>query len=161
MQSAAVTRFNNLTWEENSKYREKHKMQGCCYGTPVLLQIDVPIGAIIYVFEMNNEKNKIMGIGLIRNHNRGDKKYYIYSDGNYNRYNYKSDYRISRSEFKDSNNQLLELIEVLVFKGYTHMKRGHGIQLINDKKYNEIKNKFTKEQILNMIRDIFVAKYSE
>ena len=41
------------------------------------------------------------------------------------------------------------------------MKRGHGIQLINDKKYNEIKNKFTKEQILNMIRDIFVAKYSE
>ena len=102
-----------------------------------------------------------MGIGLIRNHNRGDKKYYIYSDGNYNRYNYKSDYRISRSEFKDSNNQLLELIEVLVFKGYTHMKRGHGIQLINDKKYNEIKNKFTKEQILNMIRDIFVAKYSE
>ena len=71
----AVTRFNNKTWGENLQYRNKNDIAGCCYGTPVLLQEDIAVGAIVYVLEMNNETNKIMGIGLIRNHNRGDKRY--------------------------------------------------------------------------------------
>lgn len=159
MEEVGVTRFNNKTWDENCDYRDKNDIVGCCYGTPVLLQTDIPIGALLYVLEMNNEKNKIMGIGLIRNHNRCDKRYIIYSDGNYNRYNYKSDYRIDRSEFKDKNETLLVLMELLVFKGYTHMKRGHGIQLIKKKKYKEIEKKFSKEDILSQIRELFVAKY--
>ena len=43
MEEIAVTRFNNKTWEENCNYRDKHDMKGCCYGTPVLLQVDIPI----------------------------------------------------------------------------------------------------------------------
>ena len=161
MEEIAVTRFNNKTWEENCKYRDKHDMKGCCYGTPVLLQVDIPIGALLYILEMNNDKNKIMGIGLIRNHNRADKRYCIYSDGNYNRYNYRSDYRIDRSEFKESNNLLLELFELLVFKGYTHLKRGQGIQLVKKKKYKEIENKYSKEKILYMVKDLFINKYTD
>ena len=161
MEEIAVTRFNNKTWEENCKYRDKHDMKGCCYGTPVLLQVDIPIGALLYILEMNNDKNKIMGIGLIRNHNRADKRYCIYSDGNYNRYNYRSDYRIDRSEFKESNNLLLELFELLVFKGYTHLKRGQGIQLVKKKKYKEIENKYSKEKILSMVKDLFINKYTD
>lgn len=161
MEEIAVTRFNNKTWEENCNYRDKHDMKGCCYGTPVLLQVDIPIGALLYILEMNNDKNEIMGIGLIRNHNRADKRYSIYSDGNYNRYNYRSDYRIDRVEFKKSNNSLLELFELLVFKGYTHLKRGQGIQLVNKKKYKEIENKFTKEKILSMIKELFINKYTD
>jgi hypothetical protein len=161
MEEIAVTRFNNKTWEENCKYRDKHDMKGCCYGTPVLLQVDIPVGALLYILEMNNDKNKIMGIGLIRNHNRADKRYCIYSDGNYNRYNYRSDYRIDRSEFKESNNLLLELFELLVFKGYTHLKRGQGIQLVKKKKYKEIENKYSKEKILSMVKDLFINKYTD
>lgn len=161
MEEIAVTRFNNKTWEENCKYRDKYDMKGCCYGTPVLLQVDIPIGALLYILEMNNDKNKIMGIGLIRNHNRADKRYCIYSDGNYNRYNYRSDYRIDRSEFKESNNSLLELFEILVFKGYTHLKRGQGIQLVKKKKYKEIENKYSKEKILSMVKDLFINKYTD
>lgn len=161
MEEIAVTRFNNKTWEENCKYRDKHDMKGCCYGTPVLLQVDIPIGALLYILEMNNDKNKIMGVGLIRNHNRADKRYCIYSDGNYNRYNYRSDYRIDRAEFKESNNSLLELFELLVFKGYTHLKRGQGIQLVKKKKYKEIENKYSKEKILSMVKDLFINKYTD
>ena len=160
MEELAVTRFNNKTWEENCNYRDKNEMNGCCYGTPVLLQVDIAIGALLYILEMNNDKNHIMGIGLIRNHNRADKRYCIYSDGNYNRYNYRSDYRIDRAEFKKNNNSLLELLELLVFKGYTHLKRGQGIQLVKKKKYKEIENKFSKEEILNMIKNLFIMKYT-
>ena len=161
MEEIAVTRFNNKTWEENCNYRDKNDMKGCCYGTPVLLQVDIPIGALLYILEMNNDKNKIMGIGLIRNHNRADKRYCVYSDGNYNRYNYRSDYRIDRGEFKESNNSLLELFELLVFKGYTHLKRGQGIQLVKKKKYKEIENKYSKEKILSMVKDLFINKYTD
>ena len=161
MEELAVTRFNNKTWEENCNYRDKNDMKGCCYGTPVLLQVDIPIGALLYILEMNNDKNKIMGIGLIRNHNRADKRYCVYSDGNYNRYNYRSDYRIDRGEFKESNNSLLELFELLVFKGYTHLKRGQGIQLVKKKKYKEIENKYSKEKILSMVKDLFINKYTD
>ena len=160
MEEIAVTRFNNKTWEENCNYREKNDMQGCCYGTPVLLQVDIPIGSLLYILEMNNDKNQIMGIGLIRNHNRADKRYCIYSDGNYNRYNYRSDYRIDRVEFKKTNNSLLELFELLVFKGYTHLKRGQGIQLVKKKKYKEIEKKYSKEKILSMVKDLFINKYT-
>ena len=160
MEEIAVTRFNNKTWEENCIYRDRNDMKGCCYGTPVLLQVDIPIGALLYILEMNNDKNQIMGIGLIRNHNRADKRYCIYSDGNYNRYNYRSDYRIDRAEFKKSNNSLLEVFELLVFKGYTHLKRGQGIQLVKKKKYKEIENKYSKEKILSMVKDIFINKYT-
>jgi len=159
MVSAAVTRFNLKTFEENLNYRECNNIKGCCYGTPVLLQENTPIGSVIYVFEMNNENNKIMGIGLIRNHNRGNKKYKIYSDGNYNRYNYQSDYRINRSELKQYNIEFLQKLETLVFKGYTHMKRGHGITLITEKKYKELN--YTKNQVLTIIREMFLDKYQE
>ena len=156
---AAVTRFNNRTWEENQNYRVKHGLTGCCYGTPVLLQEHIAIGAIIYVIEMNNEKNKIMGIGLIKNHNRSDKRYRIYSDGNYNRFNYQSEYRLDRTELKYNNKEFMKCMELILFKGYTHMKRGHGIQLITKKKYNELK--YSKPEVLNIIREMFINKYHQ
>ncbi len=154
----AVTRFNNNTWQENVNYRKKNELLGCCYGTPVMLPDNIPIGAIIYVLEMNNETNKIMGIGLIRNFNRCDKRYCIYSDGNYNRYNYSSNYRINRSELKKYNEIFLKNMEYLVFKGYTHMKRGYGIQLVTDKKYDELI--YSKRKVLKIVRNMFIEKYN-
>lgn len=154
---ACVTRFNNKTLQENIEYRERNEMKGCCYGTPVLLQENIPIGGLVYVFEMNNETNKIVGLGLIRNHNHAKKKYIIYSEGNYNRFNYQSNYRLERFELKEYDNNLLEKMEIILFKGYTHMKRGHGIQLITKKKYQELK--ITKNELLKKIREMFIKKY--
>lgn len=37
------------------------------------------------------------------------------------------------------------------------MKRGHGIQLITKKKYQELK--LTKNELLKKIREMFIKKY--
>ena len=155
---ATVTRFNNKTWQENKDFKERNELEGCCYGSPVMIQETIPIGALVYVFEMNNETNKIMGIGLIRNHNNAKKKYLIYSDGNYNRFNYQSKYRLNKNEIENFNKDFLEKIELILFKGYTHMKRGHGIQLITKKKMNELK--ISKNEFLQEIKNMFLNKYN-
>ena len=78
---------------------------------------------MLLVFEMNNDKNEIEGIGLIRNYLRMDKYYKVYSEGNYNRYTYQSPYRISRAEFTEEELKFCNMMEIIVFKGYNHIKR--------------------------------------
>ena len=57
-----------------------------------IIELDI----LVFVIEMNNERNKIEGIGLIKNRIETLQKYYIYSEQNYNRYIYKGEYRIGR-----------------------------------------------------------------
>ena len=80
MSTLAVTHFNNLTWQENSRWREQEQYNGCIYNSPV--QIKGILQNRIYVIEMNNQENKILGIGLINNRLYYDRKYKIYSDKN-------------------------------------------------------------------------------
>ena len=54
-------------WEENETWRRTHGWEGCIYGVPGKLPEDVRKPAIIYVIEMNNERNEIMGVGQIKN----------------------------------------------------------------------------------------------
>jgi hypothetical protein len=137
----ACTRFNNETYNEVSRWRENNKYQGCIYNTPRVIKSSIPLMINIIVIEMNNSINKIIGIGLIKNTVICDKYYKIYSDGNYNRYSYKGKYRIDidllREKYendKDKYSNLMniliwiEKLEILLFKGKTHFKRGHGIQ---------------------------------
>ena len=83
---------------------------------------------------MNNDENKIMGIGLIKNFVRYDNYYNIYNDKNYNRYAYKGTQRIDKNHLSSEEKIIIEVLETVVFKGYDHLKRGHGIHIIPDKK---------------------------
>jgi len=91
-----TTRFNTETWTENQYYRGKIHHAGCIYGTPKQITNSVTLHQTLLVLEMQNEANKIMGIGLIRNAIVLGKHHniYIYSDRFYNRYAYKGKYRI-------------------------------------------------------------------
>ena len=129
----ASTRFNNDTWRENSEYRNKIKHTGCIYGTTIKISNLIQEDAFLYVFEMNNSLNRIEGIGLIKNKLYCDNYYKIYSDGNYNRFIYKSTYRIDRSYLELHHPDMLHLFELLLFKGKTHLKRGFGITRIPEK----------------------------
>ena len=71
------TRFNDVTWQENLDYRTKHNIE-CIYGTPLELHQSICLDTNVFVLEMNNSKNKIEGIGLIRNKTHVDKYYKIY-----------------------------------------------------------------------------------
>ena len=59
-----TTRFNNLTYNENVEWRRKHQWDGCIYGCNKKMPRCVPHMSLIFVLEMNNDTNKIMGIGL-------------------------------------------------------------------------------------------------
>ena len=129
----ATTRFTNYTYNENLKWRERFKWKGCVYGLNKKMPLTVPHLAMVYVIEMNNDQNKIMGIGLIRNYINPKYKMCIYkSDTNYNRYIYNSAYRKDRSEL---NEKFLEALEIILFTGYGHYKRGQGITVIPWKRF--------------------------
>ena len=120
-----ATRFNNKTWEENCRWREKNNFQGCIYNTPVYIKDNIPLQISLFVIEMNNETNKIEGIGKIINYVHTDRKYKVYSESNYNRYTYRGKHRINRDMIKDK--EKLEKLEERLFKGKGHLKRGQGI----------------------------------
>lgn len=136
----AITRFNETTWNENVKYRIKHKLNGCIYGSPIPIARTIPLKATVYVIEMNNTTNEILGIGKIINSFNPEvhklHAFKIYSECNYSRYIYCGDKRIDRMEFPRELNNICLLLEWFIFKGYgpldkprrgTHFKRGMGI----------------------------------
>jgi len=97
------------------------------------MPLTVPHLGLVFVLEMNNDQNKIMGIGLIRNYINPKYKMCIYtSDTNYNRYIYNSAFRKDRKEI---NEKFLEALELILFKGYGHYKRGQGITVIPWKRF--------------------------
>jgi hypothetical protein len=132
----ASTRFNNETWRENKEYRNKIRHTGCIYGCTVPITNTIPEDSTIYIFEMNNSLNRIEGIGLIKNKLWYDNYYKIYKDGNYNRFIYKSNYRIDRSYLEQHYSTILKLFELILFKGKTHLKRGFGITKVPEKLMN-------------------------
>lgn len=141
-----VTRFNNYTWEENKRWREKNDYKGCIYNVPVYITEKIPLLESLFVIEMNNDTNKIMGIGKIFNKIYVDKPYIIYDDRNYNRHTYKGKYRLDVNDIKDP--YILEQIENLqqrLFKGKSHLKRGYGISQLTKELNKEYYILFTRD----------------
>jgi hypothetical protein len=88
--------------------------------------MDVPIDSIIFMLEMNNDTNKIMGIGMIRNHQL-NAQLDIYEKRNYSRYVYTGKHRIDRSEMSGDEELVMLAFDELCFRGNHHMKRGQGL----------------------------------
>ena len=129
----ATSRFNEQTWKENSDFRAKYKFDGCIYGAPLQITAKIPLKSLVFIVEMNNTTNKIEGIGLITNFIQTDKHYQVYQTGNYNRYVYKSNYRIDRTTLETYNSNMVKLFDHILFKEKTHLKRGSGIITIPEK----------------------------
>ena len=121
------TRFNSETFQQNTRWRKNNNHTGCIYGCPVRMKDDIFVNSPVIVLEMQNDINKIVGIGLIRNSVEKDKRYNIYDWGNYNRFTYKGEYRIDREELHEDEEKILSILDVLCFKGSRHLKRGSGI----------------------------------
>tara|TARA_E500000178_G_C16948447_1_gene719995 strand:- start:500 stop:982 length:483 start_codon:yes stop_codon:yes gene_type:complete len=154
MCNIATTRFNNVTFMENSRWREKNNWKGCIYPVPKQISNNFLLNELIFILEMNNDSNKIKGVGLIKNR-ISKKKYKIYSMQNYNRYIYKSIYRIDRKEMTHEEKKVLRILDFLVFKGKTHLKRGQGIIFIP----KWIKNN-NKINFVNLLKNLFNKKFN-
>ena len=122
-----TTRFTNETWEENKNYRIEQYHNGCLYCAPDPLSLNINKNSIVFVLEMNNEINSIMGIGLIRN-NPKINSFQVYDEKNYNRYVFMGEYRIDRTEMDKNEETIMKVFDILCFKGNKHMKRGQGLK---------------------------------
>lgn len=159
MSYIVTSRFNNATWAENCQYREENKEIGCIYGPSRRMSEKIPLNALVYVFEMNNSTNQLEGIGLIKNCIHFDKKYNIYEAGNYNRYTFKSAYRLDRSVLDAS---LIEVFDHILFKEKTHLKRGCGFTRIPEKlfKHEKCLTHGTESEIKEEIKQLFKRHFS-
>ena len=126
------SRFDTLTWEENQRFREKNKIP-CIYGSPLKISQKIQVDEDVFIIEMNNSLNQIEGIGLIKNTLRLDKYIKLYDTYNFNRYVYKGNHHINREKLLKENNELVYILDNILFKGKTHLKRGSGITCIPDK----------------------------
>ena len=121
-----TSRFNNSTWSENTKYRERNPHIGCVYAAPIMISSEIPTDSILFMLEMNNDTNKIMGIGMIKNH-PNSKQLNIYENKNYTRFVYAGKNRIDRSEMTEEELVIMLAFDTLCFTGNRHMKRGQGL----------------------------------
>jgi hypothetical protein len=151
-------RYNNETWEASLRYREKKKF-ACIYAPPSKLVETIDANSPVFVIEMNNSKNEIMGIGLIKNKLVTDKVYKVQEDSNCNRYIYIGEYHISRDLINNYNPLLVYILDTILFKGYTHSKRGAGLTKIPEKvlKLDVCEGMDIKKEI----KDLFVYHYKE
>ena len=121
----ACTRFNNKTWQEYQTWMTTYQQSyehiyqrplKCIYGAPrEISHKKIPPQAKILVIEMNNDENKIMGIGEIQNQTASEvyrtavggappppfRK--IFSDRNYTRYIYIGNTRYATREELERN----------------------------------------------------------
>ena len=152
----ASTRFNNETYNENITYRKKSGIP-VIYGTSIRIQEKYDIGTLMFVAEMNNEENRIEGIGLIRNTQVYDKKHVIYSNSDYNRYLYNGDYWISRDTILEKDDEIAKICDTVLFKGKSNLKRLSGISVLTAQLFTnwDYKLSVLKEKIRALFINVF------
>ena len=92
----AFTHFDSKTYQENRDWCIKNNYGGCIYGTPIRISSSIDPDTTLYVLEMNNTTNRIMGIGVIVPEKHTITRAKIYTDQNYNRFIYNSKFRKGR-----------------------------------------------------------------
>ena len=121
-----TSRFSNATWGENVSFRKRTGKHGCIYCAPIVVSQHVPHDSVMFILEMNNDTNKIMGVGMVRNR-PSHGIYHVYQNNNFNRYTYTGKYRIDRESMTAEEEIVMRVFDILCFRGNRHMKRGHGL----------------------------------
>jgi len=154
MYRLVASRFNRQTWQENETWRRTNNHPGCIYCAPLKIKDNIFDDDIIFVLEMHNDENKIKGIGVIKKHECIDKYYRIYNEGNYNRFTYKSPYRLDMTDLDGYDKAIVEIFDTLLFKSKKHIKRAQGITelpewILKNKQFN----------FIHFFRELFRKKF--
>ena len=123
-----TSRFNNKSFREMREYCRDSKSAKVVYGSPKEISMYVPREAIMFILEMNNDTNRIMGVGLVKN-NPYPNKHVIYEDGNWNRHNFVGKHRIDRDELREDEEWIFKALDIICFTGCRHQKRNQGITI--------------------------------
>lgn len=123
------TIFNNETLAQHEIWMKKHNRTGCSYGTPLQNSPRIFPRERMFVLEMNNDTNRVVGVGMLNN-TPSPKRYRVYDDHSYNRYLYEGEHRILVSQMTIVERTVIWIMEQLLFYGSGHMKRNQGISLV-------------------------------
>ena len=140
-----TTRFSDFGFIENREWRDERGVKGCIYGTPKMVSTNIEDRCPMFVIEMNNNRNRIEGVGFIINRPHEDNhKRRIHSDHNLNRYTYEGIYRLDKNDIVDNyHKKVIWVLEMLLFKGAKHSKRSIGITRLPEwLKYNRFEYNF-------------------
>jgi hypothetical protein len=121
-----TTRFTQETWHENRAYVDTTPY-ACIYPSPKPVTPAIKAGRRLLVLEMNNDTNRIMGIGLVRNRIIYQ-VHPVYKHAAYNEYAYVGKHRLDRTDLTADQEQLVKALEHLCFRGRRHQKRMSGIK---------------------------------
>jgi hypothetical protein len=159
MFTVVSTRFNEITYQENKDYRAKKNMGifACIYCASQPMSPKIIPESLVFVIEMNNTLNQVEGIGLIQNIPLIN-MYNVYDIRNFNRYIYKGKYRINRDELIEKDGKIIEILDYILFKEKTHMKRGAGFTRVTEKLWKH--RKCEEINIPVWIRSIFLEKFT-
>ena len=124
-----TSRFNARTLAENESYRASSGI-ACAYSSPTIIDSKfVPIGSKIFMLEMNNDINRIVGVGLIYNKTPQFQTREIYKNVHYNFFSYIGNRRIDRSEMSAEEEKTMRVLDFLCFSGSRHQKRLKGLRV--------------------------------
>ena len=146
-------RFNSYCkYSTIDNWKKERNWVGCFYSVSKPFPKHVPKNAFTFMLEMNNDTNKIMGVGLVQNYDNLKRNTGIF-DYEYNRYNYNSSYRVERETLvSEKNKPHLTILEDLVFYGHSHYKRGKGIIMISPHRFYTIEK---YNGIINFLKSLF------
>jgi len=142
MYGVLLSRFTNETYTENKRWKENNNVK-CIYGSTLPISDNLPM-IDYFVIEMNNDTNKIIGIGLIEKLLAPKVK--IYSNPYFNRYIYKGKHYFPIETIE--NSEIILELEKLLFYGKTHLKRG-GTTLFPKK----LLKKIYLEWLINLLKN--------
>jgi hypothetical protein len=145
MYGVLLSRFTNETYVENKRWKENNNVK-CIYGSTLPISDNLPM-IDYFVIEMNNDTNKIIGIGLIEKLLAPKVK--IYSNPYFNRYIYKGKHYFPIETIE--NSEIVLELEKLLFYGKTHLKRG-GTTLFPKK----LLKKIYLEWLINLLKNSVV-----
>lgn len=148
-----TTRFKNENHSEMLAYCAKRGLK-CVYSGFTPISDKVPSNVIMFMLEMNNDQNKIVGIGMLRN-NLSEKKHNIYSEEVYNAYTYLGSHRIDRNDMTKEEEDIMMALDVLCFQGKGHIKRCRGITFFPLDMLEKCKKKI---DLTEFIRKMFITR---
>ena len=146
-----TTRFTSDTYYQNMRYKQNINWNGALYSTMLMFPVNTP-DKLLFILDMNNTTNKIVGIGLVQNLLAKDQSPNIYSNPAFNNYLYKSTYHISLDDCEEISSWrtfIEDEFEAKLFYGKSHSKRGGS--------FMTFPKKFKKRKHLLFLVSLFVA----
>jgi hypothetical protein len=139
-----TTRFNSHTYMQNTRFKENLGFRGSLYSTMLPFPANAPTDKYVFMVDMNNTTNKIMGFGFIKNKLAAVQKMRMYDDPSFNNCIYKSNFYIPIGDI--DNPKWMEFIETeferVMFYGKSNLKRGSSFTRFPIKKLKYYHLKF-------------------